>query len=93
MIFCRQPGCKISVQSAGGQAVDVAAYVGVDVQAARGCPYVILDAALHYHSSGWLHDPKKLSEVVSDTTKTLGPRRNGGQIFILDKVANTTVSF
>jgi predicted nuclease with RNAse H fold len=53
--------------------VGITAYIGVDVQAARGCPYVILNAALQYYSSGWLQNPQEIRIVVSDVARTLGP--------------------
>lgn len=53
--------------------MSVAAYLGVDVQCARGCPYVALDTDLKPYVSGWLKLPEAISGVVEKIVKGLGP--------------------
>lgn len=47
-------------------------YVGVDVQSTRACPYVVLDAGLRHHASGWLEEPQAIRAIVRDAAKALG---------------------
>lgn len=53
--------------------MNVAAYFGVDVQCARGCPYVALDTDLKPYDSGWLKSPEAISDVVENVIKNLVP--------------------
>lgn len=46
------------------------AYVGVDVQEARGCPYAVLDGSLMPHGSAWLASPGELGHVVASLLKS-----------------------
>lgn len=46
------------------------AYLGVDVQVARGCPYAVLDGRLKPHGSGWLASPGEVSHVVASLLKS-----------------------
>ena len=50
----------------------VAGYIGVDVQSARDCPYVVLNAELKPQASGWLKDAREVRAVVLDAAKSLG---------------------
>jgi predicted nuclease with RNAse H fold len=48
------------------------AYVGVDVQAVRGCPYVVLEGGLKPHASGWLASPQAVAGVLPDRLASFG---------------------
>ena len=41
------------------------AYVGIDVQCSRGCPYVVVTEDLSPHESGWLNLPTELPPIVA----------------------------
>lgn len=45
------------------------AYVGIDVQARRGCPYAVLDERLNSCRSGWLESPSAIGDIVDDLLK------------------------
>jgi hypothetical protein len=45
------------------------AFIGIDVQAARGCPYVVLDRSLSPRLSGWLRAPEDALPVVVEASK------------------------
>lgn len=53
--------------------VGVMAYLGIDVQCKRGCPYVVLDTGLKPYAFGWLHSSKSIADVVKDIEQRLGP--------------------
>ena len=47
------------------------AFIGIDVQSARECPYVVLDSSLKHCASGWLGSPKEIVKVVEEAS-TIG---------------------
>jgi hypothetical protein len=51
----------------------ISAFLGVDVQCARGCPYVALDTDLNPYVSGWLKSPEAIRDVVDEIRIALGP--------------------
>ncbi len=51
----------------------VSAFLGIDVQCARGCPYVALDTDLKPYVSGWLKSPEAIRDVVNEIRSVLGP--------------------
>jgi hypothetical protein len=52
---------------------NISAFLGVDVQSTRGCPYVVLDTDLKPHVSGWLETPEEISGIVDEITRSLRP--------------------
>lgn len=47
----------------------VMAYLGIDVQRKRDCPYVVLGGDLKPYISGWLQSPESIADVIKDTTR------------------------
>jgi len=52
---------------------NIAAFLGIDVQCKRGCPYVVLDPDLKPYVSGWLETPEEVSGIVDEITCSVGP--------------------
>lgn len=48
------------------------AYVGIDVQSSRRCPYAVLDGDLEPVDSGWLDSPGEILPVVRRAAESLG---------------------
>ena len=55
----------------------VKAYLGIDVQKKRGCPYVVLDTDLKPFTFGWLKSPESITDVISDLESDLGDHTEG----------------
>jgi len=63
---------KACEQAEEDLALNVSAFLGVDVQCARGCPYVVLDTDLKPFVSGWLEAPEEISGIVDEARRCLG---------------------
>lgn len=51
----------------------ISAFLGIDVQCARGCPYVALTSDLKPYASGWLDSPEAVLGIVDEIEGALGP--------------------
>jgi predicted nuclease with RNAse H fold len=52
---------------------NVKAYMGIDVQVKRGCPFVVLDTDLKPVTFGWLRSPESISDIIREVTQNFGP--------------------